>query len=277
MKLLIYFGFIQIIFAFTLGVPNIYANEVADSYQVRYERWLKQRPLPLKNSKATSPTVAPVVVKKTAPARLPQTLPSKVEPVVQTDTAAVVNPNLIKAEKISATEKTAELAPANKAPNPTRLNPRITPSRRLALDAREEFLNNIPEDNDQVQALLTMVDHTKVYFSINQNGPLKDLFKDERFREIYMEEMKPETRKQTYYFFKGYQDHQRNPNEPVQKSLNRNVLINRERIDSYLETTSIKSKLTRSLQGSYPKLPKPTPAKIPSESSDGGGANLGTE
>lgn len=270
MKLLIYFGFIQIIFAFTLGVQNISAEEVADSYRVRYERWLKQKPqfISVPKSKYSNQNKSSKIQnRKVSEPVLPKILPKKIEvssePVVVSKTQQVgIQNNKVQSTKASSVESELRSRPI---------------VRKLALDAREEFLNNIPKDNEQVQSLLTMVDHTKVYFSINQNAPLKDLFKDERFREIYTEEMKPDTRKLTYYFFKGYQDHQRMPNEPVQKSLNRNVLINRERIDSYLETTGIKSKLTRSLQGSYPKIPKPpTPVVIPVESTDSSGANLGT-
>ncbi len=120
-------------------------------------------------------------------------------------------------------------------------------------DAQSDFLTNIPKDNKQVQSLLTMINHSKVYFSINSEGQLRDFLSDPRFQEIYKEEMTKPTQKMTYNFFKGLQDENRNPNEPVAQTLNRDIKLTSDKIQTYLNNTGIKSKLTRALQGRYPK------------------------
>ncbi len=259
MKLLIFFIFFQVSIGFTssgfVGFnSNVFASEVSDSYQARYEKWQLQqknksqrRPSSAFETKQVVNLKTQVSQLKLRPAVLTKTLPARVEPKIESS---------IKFSKAELdVESNVESKVVSKVNSVTTQDAAPTSNSlvdKMALDAREEFVNNIPKDNSQVQALLTMVDHTKVYFSINQNGALKELFKDDRFREIYTEDMTPPTRKLTYYFFKGYQDHQRNPNEPAQKSLNRNMTLNRERVESYLETTGIKSKLSRSLIGTYP-------------------------
>lgn len=218
----------------------IFANEVSDTYQIRYQRWLSEKESI--SSKASSrarfknsePTLTQRKTIKEEGLGQSQVLPSRLPRLSQ-----------LSSEPIGSSEQV------------------VKP--KMALDAVEEFENAIPKDNTQVQALLNMVEHTKVFFTINSNGTLKELFNDDRFREIFFEEMKPDTRRQAYNFFKGYQDHHRLPNEPVSKSLKRDQIVNRERIDSYLETTGVKAKLTRSLDGSYPKpkiQPKPEPVNL---------------
>lgn len=222
-------------------ISSVQASEVADSYQVRLQKWLQERQAKdsLKRAKERvsenrneSQTLNSQRNMATD-SRLSQTLPSKQTKEVDRTLGA----------------KTLETASSRR--------PATVLNRRRYLDAQEEFLNNIPKDNSQVQALLTMIDHSKVYFSINKDGQLKDFLKDDRFREIYTEEMNPESRRMTYNFFKGYQDHHRNPNEPIALKLNRDIKVTREKIDSYLETTGMKSKLTRSLTGKYPSVSSP--------------------
>lgn len=214
-----------------LNLTNVaYANEIVDDEESRYQYWLYQQNLKRARERAlqNKKKLAELKAKNEKSAELPKSLPAKVEPVVK-DAASVV-------KKASATA--------------------VAKPRRY-VDAQEELLNNIPKDNKQVQALLTMIDHAKVYYSINKDGRIKDILKDDRFREIYMEEMDKDTRKQTYNFFKGYQDFNRAPTEPVKPRLNRDAKVTREKMELYLETTGIKSKLTRSLTGSYPKPSQP--------------------
>lgn len=275
MKLLIFLCLFQFLFTFKVGLSffsesYVQASEVSSSveatqaYNERYEQWLlnkerrlralrqklnEQRQAALRNKAIQTPPVQRVRA-KTEPAKnvaLPTALPAKTvrQPAAVDD--AVIETEQARVEEASA---------------PSERTPKLR-------DAQSEFINNIPRDNQQVQALLSMIDHTKVYFSINSDGRLKDLFKDERFQEIYREEMTKPTRKQTYNFFKGYQDENRNPNEPVARTLNRDVRITREKIDAYLQTTGIKSKLTRALQGRYP-APVPRSVESPESSPDEG-------
>lgn len=259
MKLLNFFVIFQIYLSTFIGfnftILNFaQASEVAESYEVRYQRWqdernksrltLQERLRNLKSKSTEEPKAQISDQKNTSKAIAEKRAPQSIEATAPTPTLSKILPNKIEVENedsLAAVKKDQSAAE-----NRTRKN----------IDAQEDFLSQIPKSNKQVQALLTMIDHAKVYYSINTDGRLKDLFKDDRFREIYTQEMEPATRKSTYLFFKGYQDHNRNPNEPIKPKLNRDTTITREKLEGYLETSGIKSKLTRSLQGSYPKLPK---------------------
>jgi hypothetical protein len=252
MKLLIFFIFFQINIYFEVGfglfsINKAQAAEVADgsvdNYEARYQRWLNR-----KNNKVNSSSAAKTIAASSA----------------QSEAQLKLQANLKKLESELQVIKTKNLRLPASLPSRKIESQDVAPvssnvTQRRVRDAREDFLSNIPKDNKQVRALLSMVDHTKVYFSINSDGKLKDLFKDDRFREIYTEEMDKPTKKLTYDFFKAYQDANRNPNEPVAQRLNRDIKINREKIENYLETSGIKSKLTRSLRGSYPKAPVSMP------------------
>ncbi len=265
MKLLIFFIILQFFFSLPIGplgsISNfVLASEIANPYEVRLESWqneqrqrkalirqrlqtqkyrasrptIKSRKKTTRPVKALRPSVSKIVV-------LPKVLPAKSETVIRNNLSIAWRPS----------EAATETSKANQTKFKVR--------RKMVKDSQGEFLANIPADNQQVQALLDMIDHTKVYFSINSDGRLSDLFTDERFREIYSEEMTQPTRKLTYHFFKGYQESTRNPNEPTKFKLNRDTRITREKVEIYLETTGIKSKLARSLNGSYP-APTPKPS-----------------
>lgn len=258
MKLLIYFIIFQLLtfsvsgsgfFCVQNAVASDYSEEtsnsaqVTDSYEVRYERWKGQLQRLRESRAARSAIVSEINLpknkRKSKAVVLPDRLPAKT--IAESDRSSPSE--LSYRRKIAKRPLKAKRAVRSAAPQ------------KRVLDSREEFLSNIPRDNTQVQALLSMVDHTKVYFSINEGGELKDLFKDPRFKEIYTEEMERDTKKLTYHFFKGYQDMNKPYGEAAPKKLKRDIKIYRDRIENYLETTGIKSKLTRSLTGSYPKVP----------------------
>lgn len=263
MKLLIFFTLFQIPLSFSLGLillplNSAAASEIAESYQQRYENWLReqqqrkallrqrlktrtQRNVQVKTPKENKPAPKSKVSKQ--PVELPKALPEKIQNVQVPIRTTAPQPLVVQA-------KVSSIRVSEPPPRVQR-----QPTKALIEDSQSEFINNIPEDNKQVQTLLTMIDHTKVYFSINSDGRLKDLLTDPRFREIYNEEMKPETKKSTYHFFKGLQDSNRQPGEPIKAKLDRDTKVTRERVEVYLETTGIKSKLTRALTGSYPKPP----------------------
>jgi hypothetical protein len=291
MKLLIFLCLFQFIFTFKAGLhvfssTYVLASEISSSaeatqaYNDRYARWLQNKEQRLKalREKLNEQRQAPSINKAAQRAVTP-------EPSNQSTVQPTIQPTTLRREQSQpkASAQLQKALPSKTLRQPAALSEELasglsedSPAAQTSTrfkDAQSEFINNIPRDNKQVQSLLSMIDHTKVYFSINADGRLRDLFKDERFQEIYREEMTKPTRKQTYNFFKGYQDENRNPNEPLAKKLNRDVKITREKIDAYLQTTGIKSKLTRALQGRYPE---PTPRSIESPNSDNGdGASSG--
>lgn len=255
MKLLIFSIFLINLFFLGTGsffLPKtVVADEIGDSYLERYRRWQQDQAKrwvekeKIKKAEDTEKIVSEVESNKNKKVELPNVLPQKdkkfISELNQVSVLEQVNSQVKQALKSQAEGQDQDRSDSI--------------STSGIIDAREEFISNIPTDNKQVQALLTMIDHTKTFFAINNNGALKDLFQDERFKEIYSEEMTKPTRKLTYLFFKGYQDANRSPNEPVNKKLDREIKVNREKVDAYLESSGIKSKLTRSLTGSYPKVP----------------------
>lgn len=257
MKLLIFLCLFQIFFSFRVGSCLLFANdasasEVSEAYDLRYERWLNEQERKRQALRERLNAQRRSVKNKEG------SLAERRRQVVESRSLKNLEAPVITLPKTLPAKAESLSSPAREIASPKKQDrlKTTTSSKRRIRDAQEEFLNNMPKDNEQVQALLTMIDHSKVYFSINAEGQLKDLFKDDRFQEIYREEMTQPTRKQTYNFFKGMQDENRNPNEPITNKLKRDVKITREKIDTYLETTGIKSKLTRALQGRYP-APRP--------------------
>ena len=117
--------------------------------------------------------------------------------------------------------------------------------------AKEGLLVQLPQKNDQIKAFLKGIDHARNFFAINPHVSIKSFIKDDIFREIYLNKMDRSTKRYQYYFLKALQDHNRRFGEPKKSGLDLATQMTREKIDSFLRESQLKSKLARRLAGNY--------------------------
>lgn len=134
------------------------------------------------------------------------------------------------------------------------------PPKRIVADTIETLEQNLPTKRSEINKTLDVIDHIRTFYTINRGADLTDLQQDSRFKEIY-ESMSPEAKKSTYLYLKGL--YENSPQAIVDKNetpgvtrlaelrLNRKYTPSKTDIDGFNERTSIKSKLVRSLGGTY--------------------------